>query len=221
MVPRGRLELPHPCGHRLLGPARLPISPSGRRCALIPVSTACSFPASTLLIAVAAPVRTRRPPFMHGCKGIWSGRRESNPRKQLGRLRPEPFGHTRIETWSEWQDLNLRPHGPQPRALPDCATSRFETGAGYRPRTRDPLLTKEPLLPTELTRRGTSDDFSKPGVKIHKDSVSAGHGPDNPRNHVNSPPVSPHLLWGLASSKTLSKAKLLSSASTFSKASVK
>jgi hypothetical protein len=43
----------------------------------------------------------------------------------------KPLGHTRIETWSEWQDSNLRPHGPQPRALPDCATSRFETGADY------------------------------------------------------------------------------------------
>ena len=25
---------------------------------------------------------------------------------------------------SGWQDLNLRPHGPQPCTLPDCATSR-------------------------------------------------------------------------------------------------
>ena len=26
--------------------------------------------------------------------------------------------------WSGRQDLNLRPHGPKPRALPDCATPR-------------------------------------------------------------------------------------------------
>ena len=26
------------------------------------------------------------------------------------------------EIWSEWQDLNLRPSGPKPDALPNCAT---------------------------------------------------------------------------------------------------
>ena len=26
--------------------------------------------------------------------------------------------------WSGWEDLNPRPHGPKPRALPDCATPR-------------------------------------------------------------------------------------------------
>jgi hypothetical protein len=28
------------------------------------------------------------------------------------------------ETWSEWQDLNLRPPRPERGALPDCATLR-------------------------------------------------------------------------------------------------
>ena len=34
MVPRRRLELPRPCGHRYLKPARLPIPPPGHRCGL-------------------------------------------------------------------------------------------------------------------------------------------------------------------------------------------
>ena len=29
-----------------------------------------------------------------------------------------------VENWSGRQDLNLRPLGPQPSALPDCATPR-------------------------------------------------------------------------------------------------
>ena len=26
--------------------------------------------------------------------------------------------------WSRWRDSNPRPHGPKPRALPNCATPR-------------------------------------------------------------------------------------------------
>ncbi|SJM32170.1 hypothetical protein BQ8482_250055 [Mesorhizobium delmotii] len=29
--------------------------------------------------------------------------------------------------WSEWQDLNLRPHRPERCALPGCATLRDQT----------------------------------------------------------------------------------------------
>ena len=29
--------------------------------------------------------------------------------------------------WSGWQDLNLRPPGPKPGALPSCATSRYKS----------------------------------------------------------------------------------------------
>ena len=29
--------------------------------------------------------------------------------------------------WSGWQDLNLRPSGPKPDALPNCATPRFNS----------------------------------------------------------------------------------------------
>jgi hypothetical protein len=32
MVPRGRLELPNPCGHRILSPTRLPVPPPGPAC---------------------------------------------------------------------------------------------------------------------------------------------------------------------------------------------
>ena len=31
----------------------------------------------------------------------------------------------RTKNWSGWQGSNLRPHGPQPCALPNCATSRW------------------------------------------------------------------------------------------------
>ena len=30
----------------------------------------------------------------------------------------------KVESWSEWQDLNLRPPRPERGALPDCATLR-------------------------------------------------------------------------------------------------
>ena len=45
--------------------------------------------------------------------------------------------------WSEQQDSNLRPSGPKPDALPDCAMLRY--GAGTTNRTRDLRVTK-PLL---------------------------------------------------------------------------
>jgi hypothetical protein len=31
-------------------------------------------------------------------------------------------------SWSEWQDLNLRPPRPERGALPDCATLRLKAG---------------------------------------------------------------------------------------------
>src|ERR1700750_152278 len=33
-----------------------------------------------------------------------------------------------VRSWSEWQDLNLRPPRPERGALPDCATLRLEAG---------------------------------------------------------------------------------------------
>lgn len=32
------------------------------------------------------------------------------------------FYHHSLYLWSGWEDLNLRPRGPEPRALPGCAT---------------------------------------------------------------------------------------------------
>ena len=32
-----------------------------------------------------------------------------------------------IKKWSRWEDSNLRPHGPKPCALPNCATPRNRT----------------------------------------------------------------------------------------------
>ena len=36
-----------------------------------------------------------------------------------------------LSTWSGRQDLNLRPSGPKPDALPDCATPRVYDFIGY------------------------------------------------------------------------------------------
>lgn len=32
---------------------------------------------------------------------------------------------TQRSLWSEWRDLNSRPYGPEPYALPNCATPRY------------------------------------------------------------------------------------------------
>lgn len=47
-----------------------------------------------------------------------SARRASNHHSGPSRRRRTTFG------WSGWQDSNLRPSGPQPDALPNCATTR-------------------------------------------------------------------------------------------------
>ena len=39
-------------------------------------------------------------------------------------LPTELSGHTFRKKWSGWQDLNPRPTGPKPVALPNCATPR-------------------------------------------------------------------------------------------------
>jgi hypothetical protein len=51
---------------------------------------------------------------------------------RLQMLRFDTFGNKKWPSFtgsfyiqSGWQDLNLRPHDPQPCTLPDCATSRI------------------------------------------------------------------------------------------------
>ena len=51
--------------------------------------------------------------------------------------------------WSGRQDLNLRPPGPKPGALPSCATSR-KNGALGRNRTHNLLIRSQALYPVEL-----------------------------------------------------------------------
>ena len=46
--------------------------------------------------------------------------------------------------WSGRQDLNLRPFGPEPNALPNCATPR-KNGANEGTRTPDLLITNQLL----------------------------------------------------------------------------
>ena len=41
-------------------------------------------------------------------------------------LRQESTGKLSVlSVWSEWRDLNSRPYGPEPYALPNCATPRY------------------------------------------------------------------------------------------------
>ena len=54
-----------------------------------------------------------------------------------------------IFKWSGRQDLNLRPPGPKPGALPSCATSR-KNGALGRNRTHNLLIRSQALYPVEL-----------------------------------------------------------------------
>ena len=44
--------------------------------------------------------------------------------------------------WSKWRDSNPRPFGPEPNALPNCATPR---GADNGTRTHDLMITNQPL----------------------------------------------------------------------------
>ena len=57
--------------------------------------------------------------------------------------------------WSKWRDLNPRPFGPEPNALPNCATPR--DGANEGTRTPDLLITNQLLY--QLSHIGT--------VKLH------------------------------------------------------
>ncbi len=48
------------------------------------------------------------------------------PSQLAWKARALPLSYTRIY-WSGWQDLNPRPSGPKPDALPNCATPRLLT----------------------------------------------------------------------------------------------
>ena len=54
---------------------------------------------------------------MERVKGI----EPSRPAWKAGAL---PLSYTRKKKWSEQQDSNLRPPGPKPGALPNCAMPR-------------------------------------------------------------------------------------------------
>src|SRR3974377_552832 len=61
-------------------------------------------------------------------------------------------------SWSEWQDLNLRPPRPERGALPDCATLRLEAG----------LITSAPLN-ASLRKAMTA----QPGTRVLKAARAA------------------------------------------------
>ena len=65
--------------------------------------------------------------------------------------------------WSGRQDLNPRPSGPKPDALPSCATPRYKkiNGAGDGTRTRDLLITSQLLY--QLSYTGTALIKWRPG----------------------------------------------------------
>ena len=62
------------------------------------------------------------------------------------------------EKWSKWWDSNPRPFGPEPNALPDCATPR--SGADKGTRTLDLLITNQPLYQLSYIGTATSKNLS-------------------------------------------------------------
>lgn len=46
-----------------------------------------------------------------------------NKNKKIHKKIPMSKTH---RNWSGWEDSNSRPHGPKPRALPNCATPRYD-----------------------------------------------------------------------------------------------
>ena len=60
--------------------------------------------------------------------------------------------------WSKWWDSNPRPFGPEPNALPDCATPR--SGADKGTRTLDLLITNQPLYQLSYIGTATSKNLS-------------------------------------------------------------
>ena len=81
-------------------------------------------------------------------KKKWSGWRESNPRDQLGRLGLYHWATPANKKWSEQQDSNLRPPGPKPGALPNCAMPRHSLLCHYS----KPGSWCQPLLLLSFTR---------------------------------------------------------------------
>src|SRR6185437_11745352 len=89
-------------------------------------------------------------------KRIWTlfGPRGANVGLRLKRQKPRICG---AFVQSGRQDLNLRPPGPQPGALPDCATPRFgsilrrisERATGVEPVPRAWKAPVQPLTPRQ------------------------------------------------------------------------
>ena len=61
---------------------------------------------------------------------------------------------------SKWRDSNPRPFGPEPNALPNCATPRF-AGADKGTRTPDLLITNQPLYQLSYIGMTSTHDYSK------------------------------------------------------------
>ena len=86
-----------------------------------------------------------------------------------------PLNYTRI-CWSGWHDLNMRPPGPKPGALPSWATSRTY-GAGERTRTSTVSLTilsraRLPIPPHRLMKlNGVPWEIRTPDLLIRSQTL--------------------------------------------------
>ena len=88
-----------------------------------------SFSSASSLLS-SAPIFLSPPPPQQS--GIRRSSSKASKNKKRGRLLPHskkqkkkaPIGTPPL--WSERQDLNLRPLGPEPSALPSCATPRYK-----------------------------------------------------------------------------------------------
>ena len=73
----------------------------------------------------------------------------------FGQKKKRPSISRKSLSWSRWQDLNLRPFGPEPNALPNCATPR--KASQQRDSNPRPAVYETAALPTEPCWHGWND----------------------------------------------------------------
>ena len=84
---------------------------------------------------------------------------------RLSGVRSNHLSYRPLFLWSRWRDSNPRPHGPKPRALPNCATPRLAEKEGFEPShplPRSTPLAGEPLQPLEYFSIG-----GEGGIRTH------------------------------------------------------
>src|ERR1700712_1244789 len=93
----------------------------------------------------------------------------------------DPSAETSGKSWSEWQDLNLRPPRPERGALPGCATLRLE-GRSY----------SGALIPSQAQAvfgyRAWIEAWSEPRLSLIRDADGECEWRKKPCNWRNTQP---------------------------------